>query len=590
MFFVYCKVKFYFYTLLGKDMEKRWVEWEVKNHTASAELQESLKIDAILANLLVKRGINTYEDAHSFFRPTLEQLHDPFLMKDMDLAIARIERAIQAGEKILIYGDYDVDGTTAVALTYSFLKKHHAAIDFYIPDRYVEGYGISSQGIDYAAEHGYSLIIALDCGIKANDKIAYANEKGVDFIICDHHLPGDSLPEAIAILDPKRSDCNYPYKELSGCGIGFKLIQAYAQKNNLPIEETNTYLDLVAVSIAADIVPITGENRVLAWIGLQKLNSNPCKGLSALMDLSGRKDLTITDVVFTIGPRINAAGRIDDAKHAVNLLIAESDALAFEKGQIINTKNTERKEHDSLITEQALALIDEDPLQIARKSTVVYNQDWHKGVIGIVASRLTEKYYRPTIVMTHSNGMAAGSARSVLGFDLYEALSECSDLLEQFGGHKYAAGLTMKIENIPALQQKFEEVVSRTITEEQLVQAINIDTEIMLNQIDAKFFRILKQFEPFGPQNMAPIFISKNVYTYSGATLVGNNHLKMSVHQHNQTYYNCIGFGLAEFMPMVNSGEPFDICYTIDENIWKEKKSIQLNIKGIRATLPILKK
>ena len=571
-------------------MEKRWVEWEVKNHTASAELQESLKIDAILANLLVKRGINTYEDAHSFFRPTLEQLHDPFLMKDMDLAIARIERAIQAGEKILIYGDYDVDGTTAVALTYSFLKKHHAAIDFYIPDRYVEGYGISSQGIDYAAEHGYSLIIALDCGIKANDKIAYANEKGVDFIICDHHLPGDSLPEAIAILDPKRSDCNYPYKELSGCGIGFKLIQAYAQKNNLPIEETNTYLDLVAVSIAADIVPITGENRVLAWIGLQKLNSNPCKGLSALMDLSGRKDLTITDVVFTIGPRINAAGRIDDAKHAVNLLIAENDALAFEKGQIINTKNTERKEHDSLITEQALALIDEDPLQIARKSTVVYNQDWHKGVIGIVASRLTEKYYRPTIVMTHSNGKAAGSARSVLGFDLYEALSECSDLLEQFGGHKYAAGLTMKIENIPALQQKFEEVVSRTITEEQLVQAINIDTEIMLNQIDAKFFRILKQFEPFGPQNMAPIFISKNVYTYSGATLVGNNHLKMSVHQHNQTYYNCIGFGLAEFMPMVNSGEPFDICYTIDENIWKEKKSIQLNIKGIRATLPILKK
>ena len=590
MFFVYCKVKFYFYTLLGKDMEKRWVEWEVKNHTASAELQESLKIDAILANLLVKRGINTYEDAHSFFRPTLEQLHDPFLMKDMDLAIARIERAIQAGEKILIYGDYDVDGTTAVALTYSFLKKHHAEIDFYIPDRYVEGYGISSQGIDYAAEHGYSLIIALDCGIKANDKIAYANEKGVDFIICDHHLPGDSLPAAIAILDPKRSDCNYPYKELSGCGIGFKLIQAYAQKNNLPIEETNTYLDLVAVSIAADIVPITGENRVLAWIGLQKLNSNPCKGLSALMDLSGRKDLTITDVVFTIGPRINAAGRIDDAKHAVNLLIAESDALAFEKGQIINTKNTERKEHDSLITEQALALIDEDPLQIARKSTVVYNQDWHKGVIGIVASRLTEKYYRPTIVMTHSNGKAAGSARSVLGFDLYEALSECSDLLEQFGGHKYAAGLTMKIENIPALQQKFEEVVSRTITEEQLVQAINIDTEIMLNQIDAKFFRILKQFEPFGPQNMAPIFISKNVYTYSGATLVGNNHLKMSVHQHNQTYYNCIGFGLAEFMPMVNSGEPFDICYTIDENIWKEKKSIQLNIKGIRATLPILKK
>lgn len=567
-------------------MEKRWVEREVKNHTAIAELQESLKIDAILADLLVKRGINSYEDARNFFRPSLDQLHNPFLMKDMDLAIARIERAIQAEEKILIYGDYDVDGTTAVALTFSFFKKHHAAIDFYIPDRYVEGYGISNQGIDYAAEHGYSLIIALDCGIKSVDKIDYANQKGVDFIICDHHLPGDTLPAAIAILDPKRADCEYPYKELSGCGIGFKLIQAYAQKNNLPFEEVSNYLDLVAVSTAADIVPITGENRVLAWLGLRKLNTDPCKGLSALMNLSGRKDLTITDVVFTIGPRINAAGRIDDAKHAVNLLIAETEALAFEKGQIINTKNTERKEHDSHITEQALALIDEDPALIAKKTTVVYNEDWHKGVIGIVASRLTEKYYRPTIVMTHSNGKAAGSARSVLGFDLYEALSECSELLEQFGGHKYAAGLTMKIENIPALQQKFEEVVSRTITEEQLVQAIPIDTEILLNQIDAKFFRILKQFEPFGPQNMAPIFLSKNVYTYGSATLAGSNHLKMCVHQNNQTYYNCIGFGLAEFMPLVNSGEAFDICYTIDENVWKEKRSIQLNIKGIRATLP----
>lgn len=571
-------------------MQKRWVELEVENLTAIAELQESLKIDSILADLLVKRGINNYEESRYFFRPGLDQLHNPFLMKDMDLAIARIELAIQSCEKILIYGDYDVDGTTSVALTYSFLKKHHSEIDFYIPDRYREGYGISTQGIDYAFENGYTLIIALDCGIKSVDKIAYANEKGVDFIICDHHLPGDILPAAIAVLDPKRSDCDYPYKELSGCGIGFKLIQAYALKNNLPFEDVSTYLDLVAVSIASDIVPITGENRVLAWFGLQKLNTDPCKGLSALMNISGRKDdLTITDVVFTIGPRINAAGRIDDAKHAVNLLIADNDAFAFEKGQIINTKNTERKEHDSLITEQALAMIDTNPELIDRKTTVVYNHDWHKGVIGIVASRLTEKYYRPTIVMTNSNGLAAGSARSVIGFDLYEALSECSDLLEQFGGHKYAAGLTMKTDNIPAFQQRFEEVVSRTITDEQLIQSINMDAEITLNHIDAKFFRILKQFEPFGPQNMAPIFLSRNVYTYGSASLAGSNHLKMCVHQDNQTYYNCIGFGLGEFLPMINSGAPFDICYTIEENVWKEKRSIQLNIKGIRATLPVLK-
>jgi len=570
-------------------MQKRWVEREVENLTAIAELQESLKIDSILADLLIKRGINTYEKSRYFFRPALEQLHDPFLMKDMDVAIARIELAIQTGEKILVYGDYDVDGTTSVALTYSFLRKHHSEIDFYIPDRYREGYGISTQGIDYAFENGYTLIIALDCGIKSVDKIAYANEKGVDFIICDHHLPGDILPAAIAVLDPKRYDCDYPYKELSGCGIGFKLIEAYAQKNDLPFEEVSAYLDLVACSIASDIVPITGENRVLAWFGLQKINTNPCKGLTALMNLSGRKDdLTITDVVFTIGPRINAAGRIDDAKHAVNLLIADNDAFAFEKGEIINTKNTERKEHDSLITEQALALIDTDPELIAKKTTVVYNQDWHKGVIGIVASRLTEKYYRPTIVMTNSNGMAAGSARSVIGFDLYEALSECSDLLEQFGGHKYAAGLTMKTENIPAFQQRFEEVVSRTITDDQLIQSINIDAEMALEHIDAKFFRILKQFEPFGPQNMAPVFLSRNVYTYGSASLVGSNHLKMSVHQDNQTYFNCIGFGLGEFLPMINSGEPFDICYTIEENVWKEKRSIQLNIKGIRATLPVL--
>lgn len=568
-------------------MEKRWVEQEVENLADIEELQRFLNVDPVLASLLVRRGITTFEDARRFFRPELEHLHDPFLMKDMDQAISRIDRAIVSGEKILVYGDYDVDGTTSVALVYSFLKKYHSEIDFYIPDRYKEGYGVSTQGIDYAADNGFTLIIALDCGIKSVDKIDYANTKKIDFIICDHHLPGEVLPAAIAVLDPKRSDCQYPYKELSGCGIGFKLVQAYARRHGISFEDISCYLDLVAVSIASDIVPITGENRVLACYGLQKINTEPCKGLTALMNLSGRKEnLSITDVVFTIGPRINAAGRIDDAKHAVSLLIADTDAIAFEKGQVINLKNTERKEHDSNITEQALALIDADPELIGRKTTVVYNKDWHKGVIGIVASRLTEKYYRPTIVMTLSNGYAAGSARSVLGFDLYEALLECNDLLEQFGGHKYAAGLTIKPENIPAFQQRFEEVVARTIPDELLIQSLNIDAELKLEQISPKFYRILKQFEPFGPQNMAPIFLSRNVYTYGTACAVGEKHLKMNIHQDNKTYCSCIGFGLSEYLPKINNGMPFDICYTIEENTWMNKKSLQLNIKGIRFSQP----
>lgn len=566
-------------------MQKRWVEQEVKGLAEMEELQRSLNVDTVLASLLVGRGITNFEEARRFFRPELNHLHDPFLMRDMDLAILRIESALASQEKILVYGDYDVDGTTSVALVYSFFKKYHSEIDFYIPDRYKEGYGISTQGIDYAAENGCTLIIALDCGIKSVDKIDYANKRNVDFIICDHHLPGDVIPAAVAVLDPKRLDCPYPYKELSGCGIGFKLVQAYAQKNNIPFSDISCYLDLVAVSIASDIVPITGENRVLAWFGLQKINTDPCKGITALMNLSGRRDnLTITDVVFTIGPRINAAGRIDDAKHAVNLLIADTDAVAIEKGQVINLKNSERKEHDSNITDQALALIDSNPELIGRKTTVVYNELWHKGVIGIVASRLTEKYYRPTIVMTKSNGYAAGSARSVAGFDLYEALLECSDLLEQFGGHKYAAGLTLKTENIPAFQQKFEEVVARTIPEELLVQAITIEAELELGQINPKFVRILKQFEPFGPQNRAPIFVSRNVYTYGSAGTVGDKHLKMSVHQDNKTYYNCIGFGLSEYLPSINNGMPFDICYTIEENTWKDTRTLQLNIKGIRLS------
>lgn len=564
-------------------MQKRWVESGSEDSETIAELQKTLKINHVLASLLAKRGIHNYEEAKFFFRPDLRSLHDPFLMADMEKAIQRIENAIAAKEKIMIYGDYDVDGTTSVALVYSFFKKYHEEIEYYIPDRYAEGYGISTQGIDYAAKNGFSLIIALDCGIKSIDKIAYANQLSIDFIICDHHLPGEKLPEAVAVLDPKRSDCDYPYKELSGCGIGFKLVQAWCQYKDIPFEEILCFLDLVAVSIASDIVPITGENRILAWHGLKRLNTEPCKGLSALIDIAGKKEnFTITDVVFMIGPRINAAGRIDDAKHSVKLLIAEDDAYAFERGQIINQKNSERKIHDSSITEQALAVIDNDIDLIGRKTTVVYNENWHKGVIGIVASRLTEKYYRPTVVLTASNGHVAGSARSVLGFDLYEALSECSDLLEQFGGHKYAAGLTMKTENIPAFQAKFEEVVSASIPDELLIQQIPIDAELKLIDLDSKFFRILNQFEPFGPQNMSPIFLSKNVKLLGQATEVGNKHLKMCVFQEGSHRFDCIGFGLAEYLPQINQGISFDICFCIEENNWRDRRSLQLNIKGIR--------
>jgi single-stranded-DNA-specific exonuclease len=564
-------------------MQKRWVEREVINREAIAALHQSLQIDETLAAILVNRDITTFDEARCFFRPDLCHLHDPFLMKDMEVAILRIEKAIADGEKVLIYGDYDVDGTTAVSLVYGFLRKYHKQIDFYIPDRYKEGYGISTQGVDYAAENNFSLIIALDCGIKSVDKVTYASSLGIDFIICDHHLPGDIIPDALAVLDPKRSDCEYPYKELSGCGIGFKLIQAYTQKNDIPFESIECFLDLVAVSIASDIVPITGENRVLAFHGLKRLNTNPCTGIKALIDLSGNKEYyTISDIIFTIGPRINAAGRIDDAKHAVHLLIADDHATARDRGLLINLKNIERKEHDASITEQALTMIDADPVLRGRKTTVVFNEKWHKGVIGIVASRLTEKYYRPTIVLTQSNGHVAGSARSVLGFDLYEALSSCSDLLEQFGGHKYAAGLTLKPENVPAFQQKFEEVVSSTIPEELLIQEISIDALIHLKQITSKFFRILNQLAPFGPQNMTPVFLSKNVYTAGTASIVGNNHLKMAIQQEGSSLFDCIGFGLGDYFSLINKGIPFDICYTIEENVWKEKRSIQLSVKGIR--------
>lgn len=564
-------------------MNKRWAvlpdadQGEVKN------LAAALNIDPILSTLLIHRGIKSYDEAKLFFRPDERHLHDPFLMAGMEQAILRIETAIEAKEKILIYGDYDVDGTTAVALVYSFFKKYYDNLEYYIPDRYLEGYGISTKGIDYAADNDFKLIIALDCGIKSVDKITYANTKGIDFIICDHHLPGEELPAAIAILDPKQAHCDYPFKELSGCGIGFKLIQAYAEKNAIPFSEVNCYLDLVAISIACDIVHITGENRVLAYLGLAKINSNPCIGVKTLMEVAGKGAFyTISDVVFSLGPRINAAGRIDDAKHAVELLIAANERIAKDKSELINVRNTERKGHDLSITDEALGMIESDDVLIGRKSTVLFNENWHKGVIGIVASRLTEKYYRPTIVLTRSNGHVAGSARSVLGYDLYEALCGCSDLLIQFGGHKYAAGLTMLPENVEAFSSKFEEVVSATIKPEQLIQQIQIDAELRLSQIEPKFFRILNQFAPFGPENMAPVFISKNVYVSGYANMVGSNHVKMMVMQEDSAMFDCIAFNQGEYLPKLLKGEPFDICYTIEENVWKERRTIQLNVRGIR--------
>lgn len=565
-------------------MEKRWVAQEKADAQLVDRISEELKVNKTLAAMMIRRGLNSFEEAKTFFRPSLTQLHNPFLMKDMDKAVARIEEAIKKNEKILVYGDYDVDGTTSVALTYSFFKKIHPLIDYYIPDRYKEGYGISTQGIDYAFENDFSLIIALDCGIKSIDKVAYAKEKNIDFIICDHHLPDDEIPAAVAVLDPKRKDCDYPYKELSGCGLGYKLIQAYALKNNITNQYVEEYLDLVVVSIASDIVAITGENRILAYFGLKKLNENPCNGLQALKELSGKTDdFTITDIVFSIGPRINAAGRIDDAKKAVKLLIAKSVESAEDAGFIVNLKNAERREFDTNITEQALAMILNSPEMENRKSTVVYHESWHKGVIGIVASRLTEKYYRPTIVLTQSNGLVAGSARSVVGYDLYEALTACSDLLEQYGGHKYAAGLTMKIENVEAFSKRFEEVVAASITENLLTQEIVIEEDILLNDIDSKFFRILNQFAPFGPQNMTPIFMSKNVFSYGYGSIVGNNHLKMTIRQPNSALFDCIAFNCGDYLEDINLGKPFDVCYTIDQNVWKDKKSIQLNIKGIKT-------
>lgn len=564
-------------------MEKRWVYHQNGNCEVIDELSHQLTIDKQLAEILVNRGVKTFEEARHYFRPQIAHLHDPFLMKDMEAAINRIDLAISKEQKILIYGDYDVDGTTAVALAYQFFHQFTKNIAYYIPDRHSEGYGISTQGIDYAHANGFDLIIALDCGIRSNDKVTYANSLGIDFIICDHHLPGVEIPDAVAVLDPKRNDCEYPFKELSGCGIGFKLAQAYCTAKDLPDELYERYLDLCMVSIAADIVPIVDENRVMAYYGLLKLNENPSTGLKALMQISGKtENYSIMDVVFMLAPRINAAGRMAHANEAVKMLLSEEEFIADEQSALINLQNTERKSFDKDITLEALAIIEQDEVLINRKTTVVFQESWNKGVIGIVASRLTEKYYRPTIVLTHSNGNYTGSARSVIGYDLYEALVECSDLLIQFGGHKYAAGLTIAPENLSIFADRFEQVVANSIDPALLIPEINIDTCIDFAQINGKFFRVLSQMAPFGPQNMAPVFCTNNVTLANAAQIVGTNHLKINVKQQNSTIFEAIGFNLGEFEKLLKPNQPFSICYTIEENNWKDKKRIQLNLKGIK--------
>jgi len=566
-----------------RNMEKRWVQNQHENSQTIAELAHQLNIDKSLATILVQRGISTFEEARHFFRPQIAHLHDPFLMRDMEVAIERIDEAIAGGQNILIYGDYDVDGTTAVALSYQFFRQFTPNIAYYIPDRHSEGYGISTQGIDFAHANGFDLIIALDCGIRSNDKVAYANTLGIDFIICDHHLPGVELPNAIAILDPKRSDCEYPFKELSGCGIGFKLAQAYCALKNLPDELYERYLDLCMISIAADIVPIVDENRVMAYYGLIKLNGNPSTGLKALMQISGKTtSYSIMDVVFMLAPRINAAGRMGHANEAVKMLLSDEEFIADEQSALINLQNTERKSFDKDITLEALAIIEQNEVLINRKTTVVFHESWNKGVIGIVASRLTEKYYRPTIVLTHSNGNYTGSARSVAGYDLYEALVECSDLLIQFGGHKFAAGLTIAPENLSLFADKFEQVVSGSIDPALLIPEILVDAEIDFVQIDGKFFRVLSQMAPFGPSNMAPVFTTNNVSLAGLAQIVGTNHLKINVKQQNSPIFEAIGFNLGEFEKLLKPNQLFSICYTIEENNWKDKKRLQLNIKGIK--------
>jgi single-stranded-DNA-specific exonuclease len=564
-------------------MQKRWKILEAAEDRITS-LHEGLKVNRTLCKILVQRGIDDFEKARQFFRPQLTDLHDPWLMKDMDKAVERILTAFSKQERILVFGDYDVDGTTSVAAMYRFLQEIYDQVDFYIPHRYREGYGVSKAGIDYAKETGCSLVISLDCGIKSVELIAYAKELGIDFVVCDHHLPGKELPPAVAILNPKQADCDYPCKDLCGCGVGFKLMMALSAQIGLPESAYLEYLDLVATAIAADIVPIRGENRTLAFYGLQKVNDNPCAGIKALMQLAGvQKHMHITSLVFVIAPRVNAAGRMDDARKAVQLFIEPDYTKALSFAEMLHSDNIDRREADSNITEEALALIEKDLEHGSRKTTVVYQEHWHKGVVGIVASRLIETYYRPTVVLTRSGEYIAGSARSVAGFNLYEAIYACRDHLLGYGGHFAAAGMTLLPENVQAFADAFEREVSLLITEEQLVPEIVIDAEISFADINNSFYSILSQMEPFGPENMRPVFIARNVMDYGYSKIVKEQHVRFVLKQHN-TSFSGIGFNMAAKFPILLNRRPLDIVFTLDENEWNGEKTLQLKMIDLRLS------
>lgn len=566
-------------------MEKRWNILEADQHT-TANLQEALKINKTICRILTQRGIDSFDKARDFFRPQLSQLHDPWLMKDMDKAVQRIQRAFETNEKILVFGDYDVDGTTAVAAMFQFMNDLYGNVDFYIPHRYREGYGISRIGIDHAKEKGFTLIISLDCGIKSVELIQYAATLGIDFVVCDHHLPDKILPPAVAILNPKQEDCPYPFKELCGCGVGLKLMMALCQKIGLPDSTWQQYLDLAATAIAADIVPITGENRILAWYGLEKANTNPCPGIKALMDLGGiQKRMHITNLVFVIAPRINAAGRMDDARKAVQLFIEKDSTRAKSFAEMLHSDNADRREADSSITEEALRMIEQDPEHIHKKSTLVYQEHWHKGVVGIVASRLIEKYYRPTIVLTRSGDYVAGSARSVAGFNLYEAIHACREHLLGYGGHFAAAGMTLLPEQVSAFAEAFEKAVAAQIKPEQLIPEIIIDTPLQFNEINPGFYSILSQMEPFGPENMRPVFIAKQVQNTGFSKIVKEQHIRFVLKQQQITFTG-IGFNMADKFPLLQQQQPLDIVFTLDENEWNGEKTIQLKMIDIRLSIP----
>lgn len=568
--------------------ECKWVLKEPADQEKVSQLAAELGIDRVLAELLVKRGVETFAQARSFFRPSLDNLHDPFLMKDMDKAVDRLRQAITSGERILVYGDYDVDGTTAVSLVYSFLKRFTPEVDFYIPDRYDEGYGVSAKGIDESAAKGVTLIITVDCGIKAIEKVKYAKSKGIDMIICDHHLPDDELPSAVAVLDPKREDCTYPFDDLSGCGVGFKLVQAYSIRYNIPFETLIPLLDLLVVSISADLVSMVGENRILAHYGLKQLNENPRKGLLAIINLAMLEPghLTIDDIGFKISPRINAAGRMETGRLAVELLTANDTSTAMLIGEQINENNKERKNIDREITKDALEMVQNEEYLTFENALIVYNPTWNKGVVGIVASRLVEAFYKPTVVLTKSNGLVTGSARSVAGFDLYQAIESCADLLENFGGHVYAAGMTMKESNVEEFARRMNAFVEGKITTEMITPVVELDSKLDFSQITPKFFRLLKQFQPFGPGNNNPVFLTEDVYDDGNSRKVGAGgvHMKLDLIQESQPYHQiaAIAFNMSDYYDYIKAGNPFDVCYSIVENYYRGNSTIQLRVKALR--------